>query len=135
MKNQFTLTLDGPVKRDDYNKIDLSGVKARTINDLYEKFEEMISEEASTFVGDIVRINNKLGLHKRRGKVYIEIKLLNSTFTSVEVTLKGDEKFASTLKKAEKDEFIHVLQMMLEDYGKAFYGKAIELGFIKEESI
>lgn len=132
MKNQFILTLDGPVRRDDYNKIDLSGVKSCNLEDLYKKFEEMISEEASTFVGDVVRINNKLGLHRHRGPVHAEIKLLNSTFTSVEVTLKGDEKFASTLKKDEKNEFIHVLQMMLEDYGKAFYSKAIELGFIKE---
>lgn len=132
MKNQFTLTLDGPVKRDDYNKIDLSGVKSCNLEDLYEKFEEMISEEASTFVGDIVRLNSILGLHKYRGSVHAEIKLLNSTFTSVEVTLKGDEKFASTLSKTEKNEFMHVLQMMLEDYGKAFYNKAIELGFIKE---
>lgn len=135
MKNQFTLTLDGPVKRDDYNKIDLSDVKAYNLENLYEKFEEMISEEASNFVGDVVRINNKLRLHRHRGPVHAEIKLLNSTFTSVEVTLKGDEKFASTLKKAEKEQFIHVLQMMLEDYGKAFYSKAIELGFIKEERI
>lgn len=132
MKNQFILTLDGPVKRDDYNKIDLSGVKACNLEDLYEKFEEMISEEASNFVGDIVRLNSILGLHKYRGSVHAEIKLLNSTFTSVEVTLKGDEKFASTLSKTEKNEFMHVLQMMLEDYGKAFYSKAIELGFIKE---
>lgn len=132
MKNQFILTLDGPVKRNDYNKIDLSDVKAYNLENLYEKFEEMISEEASTFVGDIVRLNSILGLHKYRGSVHAEIKLLNSTFTSVEVSLKGDEKFASTLKKDEKEQFIHVLQMMLEDYSKAFYNKAIELGFIKE---
>lgn len=132
MKNQFILTLDGPVKRNDYNKIDLSGVKAYNLEELYEKFEEMISEEASNFVGDIVRLNSILGLHKYRGSVHAEIKLLNSTFTSVEVSLKGDEKFVSTLKKDEKEQFIHVLQMMLEDYGKAFYNKAIELGFIKE---
>lgn len=132
MNNQFILTLDGPVKRDDYNKIDLSGVKVYNINDLDEKFEEMLAEEASNFIREVRQINNKLGLHKHRGQVSVEIKLLNSIFTSVEVTLKGDEKFVSSLNKTEKNEFMHVLQMMLEDYGKAFYNKAIELGFIKE---
>lgn len=132
MNNQFTITLDEPIKRDDYNEINLDNVKANNIEDLYNKFEEMFMEESSDFTGSVSRINSALGLHSHTGKVYTEVKLLDETFTAVEITLKGDRHFASTLNEFEEEQFMRTLEMMLEDYSKAFYNKAIELGFIKE---
>lgn len=132
MNNQFTIELNKPAKRDDYNEINLDNLKVNSIEDLYNKFEEMFMEESSDFTGNVSRINSALGLHSPTGKVYTEIKLLDETFTSVEITLKGDRHFASTLSELEEEQFMHTLEMMLEDYSKAFYNKAIELGFIKE---
>ena len=89
-------------------------------------------EESSDFIGNVSRINSALGLHNPTGQVYTDIKLLDETFTAIEITLKGDRHFVSTLSELEEEQFMHTLEMMLEDYSKAFYNKAIELGFIKE---
>ena len=132
MNNQFIIELNEPAKRDDYNDINLDNLKANSIEDLYNKFEEMFMEESSDFTGNVSRINSALGLHSPTGKVYTEIKLLDETFTTVEITLKGDRHFASTLSENEEEQFMYTLELMLEDYSKAFYNKAIELGFIKE---
>lgn len=132
MNNQFIITLNEPVKRNNYNEINLDNLKFNSTEDLYNKFEEMLMEESSDFIGNVSRINSALGLHNPTGQVYTDIKLLNETFTSVEITLKGDRHFASTLSELEEEQFMHTLEMMLEDYSKAFYNKAIELGFIKE---
>lgn len=132
MNNQFIIELNEPAKRDDYNEIHLDNLKVNSIEDLYNKFEEMFMEESSDFTGSISRINSALGLHSPTGKVYTEVKLLDETFTTIEITLKGDRHFASTLSEPEEEQFIRTLEMMLEDYSKAFYNKAIELGFIKE---
>lgn len=132
MNNQFIIELNEPLKRDDYNKINLDNLKSSSIEDLYNKFEEMFMEESSDFMGSVSRINSALGLHNPTGQVYAEVKLLDETFTTVEITLKGDRHFASTLSELEEEQFTRTLEMMLEDYSKAFYNKAIELGFIKE---
>lgn len=132
MNNQFTIELNEPAKRDDYNEINLDNLKVNSIEDLYNKFEEMFMEESSDFTGNVSRINSALGLHSPTGKVYTEVKLLDETFTAIEITLKGDRHFTSTLSELEEEQFMHTLEMMLEDYSKAFYNKAIELGFIKE---
>lgn len=41
MNNQFIIELNEPIKRDDYNEINLDNLKANSIEDLYNKFEEM----------------------------------------------------------------------------------------------
>ena len=132
MNNQFIIELNEPLKRNDYNEINLDNLKSASIEDLYNKFEEMLMEESSDFAGSVSRINSALGLHNPTGQVYTEVKLLDETFTAIEITLKGDRHFASTLSELEEEQFMHTLEMMLEDYSKAFYNKAIELGFIKE---
>lgn len=132
MNNQFIIELNEPLKRNDYNEINLDNLKANSIEDLYNKFEEMLMEESSDFTSSVSRINSALGLHNPTGQVYTAVKLLDETFTAIEITLKGDRHFASTLSELEEEQFMHTLEMMLEDYSKAFYNKAIELGFIKE---
>lgn len=132
MNNQFIIELNEPLKRNDYNEINLDNLKSASIEDLYNKFEEMLMEESSDFTGSVSRINSALGLHNPTGQVYTEVKLLDETFTAIEITLKGDRHFTSTLSELEEEQFMHTLEMMLEDYSKAFYNKAIELGFIKE---
>lgn len=132
MNNQFIIELNEPLKRNDYNEINLDNLKSASIEDLYNKFEEMLMEESSDFMGSVSRINSALGLHNPTGQVYTEVKLLDETFTAIEITLKGDRHFTSTLSELEEEQFMHTLEMMLEDYSKAFYNKAIELGFIKE---
>lgn len=132
MNNQLTIALNGPVARDDYHEISLDNLKVAGIEELYDKFEEMLTEESSTFVSNVSSINSILGLHNHTSEVYTEVRLLDDSFTSVEITLKGDKYFASSLSENEEEQFIYTLEMMLEDYGKAFYNKAIELGFIEK---